>query len=186
MRHRRSGVSVRDDEWESVDIPVAELSDERKPRTDARPPGPRSRRLAATALAVAVVGAGVVVVSHQTRHADAHRPAPEPGIAVRNVDDGRARVDVFSALRVTTGSGSFAIHYRLSETPAPASNNTTTTGSCGDTSNGYSGSTASGITVDCGYGMTSPHNVTISGSGAVIVDPTTMVTMANVDRKSVV
>ncbi|MDQ1380349.1 MAG: hypothetical protein QOJ71_1068, partial [Actinomycetota bacterium] len=90
------------------------------------------------------------------------------------------RVDVYTALKVTTASGSFHIRFRLSETPAPASSATTAVHRCGVASNGSTIPVDRGIATDCGYGMTSPNNVTISGDGVVTVNPTAMVTRANV------
>ncbi|MDQ1460247.1 MAG: hypothetical protein QOI08_1731 [Actinomycetota bacterium] len=159
-----------------AEIPVAELSDER--RVEPRVRGPKSRRVAAAFLAVAVGIGGAVVA---TRSTGRHRPgSPKPGVAVSNVDDAHARVDVYSALKVTTGSGSFHIRYRLSETPAPASSTTTSVDACGGASNGSKIPVGRGIATACGYGMTSPNNVTISGDGVVTVSPTAMVTSANV------
>jgi hypothetical protein len=178
---------VRDDERASdngdlpaitdiPDIPVAELSDER--RVAPRVRGPKSRRVAAAFLSVAIVLGGAVVA---TRSTGRHRPgSAKPGVAVLNVDDERARVDVYAALKVTTASGSFHIRFRLSETPAPASSATTAVHRCGIESNGSTIPVDRGIATDCGYGMTSPNNVTISGDGVVTVSPTAMVTRANV------
>jgi hypothetical protein len=179
---------VRDDERGSDDgdlptipvIPVADLSDERDERRVAtRVRGPRSRRVTAALLTVAVVLGAAVVASRVSTDHDRAAP-PKPGVAVRNVGDGRARVDVFSALEVTTASGSFHIRYRLSETPAPSSSTAPPVYSCDRPATGAGIPGDGGVASACGYGIASPHNVTISGDGVVTVNPTAMVTHANV------
>ena len=175
---------VRDDERASDDgdVPIAELSDERRvaPRRAA---SPKSRRVAAAFLAVAAVAGGAVVAVRVSGNDDGHgNGPPKPGVAVRNIDDPRARIDVYSALRVTTASGSFHIRYRLSETPAPASSTTSTPAgsSCESVSNAVTIAGGHGVIVGCGYAAAQPHNVAISGDGVVTVSPTAMVTRANV------
>ncbi len=175
---------VADDGWvaDDGDVPIADLSDERRvaPR---RARSPKSRRVAAALLAVAVVAGGAAVAVRISGHDDGHgNGPPRPGVAVRNIDDPRARIDVYSALRVTTASGSFHIRYRLSETPAPASSVTSAPAgtSCGSASEAVTVAGGHGVIIDCGYAAAEPHNVVISGDGVVTVNPTAMVTRANV------
>jgi hypothetical protein len=174
---------VRDDERASDDgdVPIAELSDVRRV-APPRARSPKSRRVAAAFLAVAVVAGGAAIGVRISGNDDGHgNGAPKPGVAVRNIDDPRARIDVYSALRVTTASGSFHIRYRLSETPAPASSTTSTPAgsSCESVSNAVKIAGGHGVIIDCGYAA-APHNVAISGDGVVTVNPTAMVTRANV------
>jgi hypothetical protein len=111
------------------------------------------------------------------------------------VDDGHSRADVMSALRVTTGSGSFKIHFHVSETPAPASSTTTMSPeSCGTVAlNSGGGAAFSGyppnndivngkgdVVNTCLYAGSELHNVAISGDGVVNVNPTAMVSSAQV------
>ena len=171
---------MRDDGWSSDDdIPVADLSEGvRKRRVSRRT---RLRRFAALALAVVVVGAGVLVAARSSHNDNGVRQLVDPGTqhAVKGVDDGHSRADVLAALRVTTGSGSFKIHYHLSETPAPVSTTTTVpSNACGTNAlaipaDGY-------IVPACGYAGSEPHDVAISGDGVVNVNPTAMVTSSQV------
>jgi hypothetical protein len=106
------------------DIPVAELSDD---ATTRRPGGrgPRSRRVAALALSIAVLIGGTVVAKRAADDANGarRRVSSDAHRKVATVSDGQARVDVLSALRATTRSGSFAIHSTLSETSADGTTN---------------------------------------------------------------
>jgi hypothetical protein len=155
---------VGDDEWVWDDIPVAELTDERPPRSsrpprERRPPrprrpgpralvrrGPRSRRFAAAALAAAtVLGAGLGAQRIAQRSEPPRIDAPRPDVAVSDRDrDVGARTFVFSALQATTASSNFHIRYRISARGAPGA------------------------------------GTAISGTGVVSVTPTAMVTTADV------
>jgi len=80
---------------------------------------------------------------------------------------------VLSALRVTTGSGSFKTNYRLSTTPGTAT--PTTPAPCGTVDKG------AGVVIDCGVtGGYQSQGVTLSGEGVINVSPTAMVTSSNV------
>jgi hypothetical protein len=84
---------------------------------------------------------------------------------------------VLAALRVTTGSGSFKIHYHLSETPAPPSSTTTLSSpACGTVPRNADGYATS----MCDFTGSELHNVAISGDGVVNVNPTAMVTSSQV------
>jgi hypothetical protein len=120
-------VRVRDDGYDGLDeywalrehghddVPVAELTDERRhPRPRRR--GPRSRRWAAAVLVVALGAAGVALVARVSddngglRHTDSgtHRK-------LVTTHDGDPRAEVLSALQATMGSGSFHIHSELND-----------------------------------------------------------------------
>jgi hypothetical protein len=167
------------------EVPVADLSDERK-----RPParGPRSRRWAAVVLVVALGAAGVVVAAHASNDNGARRRvATGTHRKVATIDDGQARGDVLSALSTTTASGSFHIHYTLTSEPGLHPTPTTNAGGpCTTVVVGVgtsidASSPGRKATVDCGYPVTAdPQNVTISGEGVVHIDPTAMVSTANV------
>jgi hypothetical protein len=183
-------VIVNDDEYwmlrengRQESVPLADLSDE----SGGRRRGPRSRRIAALLLAAAVVAAGAVGIARMTNDSNTPRRRVEPGThrSVK-INDSQARVDVLAALNSTTASGSFKIHFRLSAEPAPGSSTTSTTcppfvGTEGNVPN--TTSIGAGIVV-CGGGYTysGPDNnrVTISGDGVVHVEPTAMVTTAQV------
>jgi len=175
------------------EVPVADLSDERT-RSRARARWPRSRRWAAVVLVVAFGAAGVMVAAHASNDNGARRRvATGTHRKVATIDDGQARGDVLSALSTTTASGSFHIRYSLTSAPGPTPSTTTTNagGPCttvvvggavigGDTSID-AGSPAGKAIVDCGYAVAAdPQNVTISGEGVVHLDPTAMVSTANV------
>jgi len=103
--------------WGSDDeIPVAELSDEETGRRERRRRGrgPTSRRWAALALSGALLAGGASVAARVSDNAAANGARRR----VTTIDKGQARVDVLSALRATTASGSFRIHSTLSETTA--------------------------------------------------------------------
>ena len=164
-----------------ADVPVADLSDD-----GGRTRGPKSRRVAAALLVVAVVGAGVVVAARVTSDPNKARRQVEPGPHENGkISDGQARVDVLSALNSTTASGSFKIRFRLSADPGPNASTTTTTcpafvGTEGNVPNTYS--SGGGGVVFCGgdYPGADTRSVTIAGEGVVHVDPTAMVTTAQV------
>ncbi len=163
-------------------VPVADLSDEGRSRRG----GPRSRRVAALLLAVAVVVAGIVVAARVAD--DAHNPRrlvePGPQRDVK-ISDQKARVDVLAALSSTTASGSFKIHFRLSAQPAHGSSTPTTfclsqPAAGGDLVTNGSVPGADISICERGYGGPDNTRVTISGDGVVHVDPTAMVTTAQV------
>jgi hypothetical protein len=184
---RRKQVGVEDEyaalreTGDRAEVPVADLSDD----GGGRARGPRSRRVAAALLVVAVVGAGVVVAARVTSGPNRARRQVQPGPHENvKISDGQARVDVLAALNSTTASGSFKIRFRLSADPGPNASTTTTTcpafiGTEGNVPNTYS---SSGGGVFCGgdYATADPKHVTISGEGVVHVDPTAMVTTAQV------
>jgi hypothetical protein len=180
----------RDEYWalreDHDEVPVADLSDERK---RPRAPGPRSRRWAAVVLVVALGAAGVVVAAHASNDNGARRRvATGTHRKVATIDDGQARGDVLSALSTTTASGSFHIRYSLTSAAgtAPATTTTNAGGPCitvviGGGMSIDRSSPVGKATVDCGYPVTvDPQNVTISGEGVVHLDPTAMVSTANV------
>ena len=175
-----------DDYWmlrensDAQSVPVADLSDE----GGGRRRGPRSRRVAALVLAVAVAVAGIVVAARVTDDANHGRRQVEPGTHLNvKIGDNQARVDVLAALSSTTASGSFKIHFRLSAQPgsgpkAPMTCLSQTAGSDSVTP----GSLPDAPYSLCARGIAGPDNtsVTISGEGVVHVDPTAMVTTAQV------
>jgi hypothetical protein len=180
---------VHDDYWAlredgyGADVPVADLSDDRGGRR--RGPGPRARRIAALLLVASVVVAGFVFAAHATDGANNTRRRVEPGPHENaKISDGQARVDVLSALSSTTASGSFHIRFRLSAEPGASTFVTPTTcpefvGTEGNVPNTYA--IGADIVVPCGdYGNPGNTSMTISGEGVVHVDPTAMVTTAQV------
>lgn len=166
-------------------VPVADLTDE---RSRSRRRGPRSRRWAAAALVVALGAAGVAVAAKVSNDNGAHhRVDSTPGRVTTKTDDGQARGDVLAALSTTTASGSFHIRYSLTSDPGPHPTPTTNAGGPCTTfvvGGGMSidaRSPSGQASVGCGYPVTAgPQSVTISGEGVVHIDPTAMVTTANV------
>lgn len=167
------------------DIPVADLGDEpKRPRRRGR----RSRRWAAAALVVALGGAGVAVAARVSNDNGARRRVDTtPRRVATKTDDRQARGDVLAALSTTTASGSFHIRYSL--TSEPGLHPTPTTNAGGPCTTVVIGagmsidarSPSGAATAGCGYPVTAdPQNVTISGEGVVHIDPTAMVTTANV------
>ncbi len=186
-----------DEYWalrEDDDVPVADLTDERKP---PRRRAPQSRRWAAAALVVALGTAGVVFAVHASNGSNdngAHRRVATPTHdKVATIDDGQALGDVLAALGTTTASGSFHIHYVLTSKPGDQPTPTTNAGGPCTTVVGGGGisidarSPTGQATVGCGYPVTpDPQNVTISGEGVVHLDPTAMVSTANVSGFGVI
>ncbi len=176
---------MRDDDYwalrEDPDpfVPVADLTEEPVAR-----PGRRrvpSRRIAAALLVIALAGAGWVVLAHVVNHGDHTRDRVGTGDQRATKTDGnvRARIAVQSALDTTTASGSFHIQYRLTADPTTPATPTTSAGSCGVS---YSGTGALVVPRPddvCGD-VGSPNDVSISGDGVVHMNPSAMVTTANV------
>jgi hypothetical protein len=178
-----------DDYWalreDCADIPVADIGEMVDRRRTGR--GPRSRRVAAVALIVALVTAGGVVAAHVSNDNGARRRVSSgTQHSVKTIDDGQARLDVLAALNTTTASGSFTIHYLLTTSPGNGTTTTTETVPCRtavlQSPPAIGGPVSEPVQVvgGCGYAGPEPTNVTISGDGVVHVDPTAMATTASV------
>ena len=179
----RDGEDTPDGDVPAGEVPLVDMSEEapRRSRRSARP-GSRARRVAVAGVVAAVAASGAIALA--TTSDGGGRHTGKPPARVKTVDDGQARLNVLSALRATTASRSFTIHYILTESPAPhpsppAGDDCVRFNTSSDPRSVSVPGSVDGVPV-CGYGGSSIHNVTISGTGTVNLDPLAMVTTASV------